>query len=174
MSLRDWLSLLGQFMVLSPLAIGGGITVAPGVHQLLVTKLRLLSDQQFTASIAIAQASPGPNVLYVAVAGYQAAGLRGAAAALIGIMLPSSALTLAAARWVSARQDRRAVRAFRAGMAPLTIALLFATSWIVATDVPGWRPVVLTVAAALIVWRTRVHLLWLMAAGALAGALGLI
>jgi len=57
-------------------------------------------------------------VLFVAVMGYQAAGLAGAAATLIGIMLPSSMLAFAASRWSSARQDWRAVRAFKAGMAP--------------------------------------------------------
>ena len=170
----EWMVLAGHFMLLSPLAIGGGITVAPGVHRLLVARLGLLTDQQFMAAIAIGQVSPGPNVLYVAVAGYQAAGVGGAAAAMAGIMLPSSLLTLAASRWMGGRRDWRVVRAFQAGMAPVTIALLFATSWIVATENVRWSAAAVTIGAALLVWRTRVHLLWLMAAGALLGALGLL
>lgn len=174
MTAGEWMALTARFMALSPLAIGGGITVAPGVHRLLVSRLGLLTDQQFMASIAIAQVSPGPNVLYVAVAGYQAAGVSGATAAMVGIMLPSSAITLAASRWVGGRQDWRLVRVFRAGMAPLTIALLFATSWIVAAENPRWSAAAVIGGAALLVWRTRVHLLWLMAAGAVLGALGLV
>lgn len=172
LSLSDWLQLLGHFLLLSLAAIGGAIVLAPEMHRLMVTQNALLTDAQFNASIAIAQAAPGPNVLFVAVMGYQAAGLAGAAATLIGIMLPSSTLAFAASRWSRARQDWRAVRAFKAGMAPLTIALLVATGWILAASTPGRAHLLLTLGAALAVWRTRLHLLVLIAAGALAGALG--
>ena len=85
-------------------------------------------------------------------------------------MLPSTTLALAAARWSHARRDWRQVRAFKAGMAPIVIALLFATGWILAAETPGWRPGLLTLAAAVLVWRTRVHLLVLIGAGAIVGA----
>jgi chromate transporter len=165
------LTLFGHFFLLSLLAVGGAITVAPDMHRVLVNKLGLLNDAQFNASIAIAQASPGPNILFVAVMGYQAAGLAGATATLAGIMLPSTTVALAVARWGHARRDWRAVQAFRAGMAPIVIALMFSTGWILTTQTAGWRHVLLTAAAALLVWRTRVHLLVLIAAGALVGAL---
>jgi chromate transporter len=168
----DWLALFGHFLLLSLLSIGGAITVAPDMHRVLVSEMGLLSDAQFNASIAIAQASPGPNVLFVAVMGYQAAGLTGAAVTLAGIMLPSTTLALAAARWSHARREWRAVRAFKTGMAPIVIALLFAIGWILTAETPGWRHIVLTVAATLLVWQTRIHLLVLIAAGALVGALG--
>jgi chromate transporter len=168
----DWLALFGHFLLLSLLAIGGAITVAPDMHRVMVTEMGLLTDQQFNASIAIAQASPGPNVLFVAVMGYQAAGLLGASATLVGIMLPSTTLALAAARWGHARQQWLPVRAFKAGMAPIVIGLLFATAWILSTEVPGWRHLLLTLATGLLVWRTRVHLLALVAAGAILGGLG--
>lgn len=168
----DWLGLLGHFLLLSLLAIGGAITVVPDMHRVLVSDMGLLTDTQFNASIAIAQASPGPNVLFVAVMGYQAAGFAGAAVTLTGIMLPSTTLALAAARWGHARREWRAVQAFKAGMAPIVIGLLFATGWILSAEPAGWHHILLTVAAAVLVWRTRIHLLALVAAGAVIGALG--
>jgi chromate transporter len=87
-------------------------------------------------------------------------------------MLPSTTLALAAARWGHARRDWRVVQAFNAGMAPLVIGLLFATAWILSSQTPGWRHALLTLAAALLVWRTRVHLLVLIAVGAALGAAG--
>jgi chromate transporter len=168
----DWVALFGHFLLLSLLSIGGAITVVPDMHRVLVGQMGLLTDAQFNASVAIAQASPGPNVLFVAVMGYQAAGLLGAAATLTAIMLPSTTLALAAARWGHARRDRRAVQAFKAGMAPLVIALMLATGWILSAETPGWRHLVITVAAAVLIWRTRVHVLVLVAGGALAGVLG--
>ncbi len=168
----DWLALFGHFLLLSLLAIGGAITVVPDMHRVLVDQMGLLTDAQFSASIAIAQASPGPNVLFVAVMGYQAAGLTGAAVTLLGIMLPSTTLALSAARWSHARRDWRAVQAFKAGMAPIVIGLLLATGWILTAETPGWRAGLLTLAAGLLVWRTRVHVLVLVGAGAVVGALG--
>ncbi len=177
MSAASWAGLFGHFLLLSLLSIGGAITVVPDMHRVMVGQLGLLSDAQFNASIAIAQASPGPNVLFVAVMGYQAAGLIGAAATLLGIMLPSTTLAFAAARWGRQRQDWRSVRAFKAGMAPVTIALMASTGWILTANAPGgatWQMMLLTAIVALLVWRTRLHLLVLVAAGGLLGAVGWI
>jgi chromate transporter len=169
-----WLALFAKCLALSLLAVGGALTVAPEMHRLLVLQMGILSEQQFSAAIAVAQASPGPNALYVAVLGLQAAGISGAAVMLAGFMLPSSALALLVGRWQDARHDLPVLQAFKAGMAPVTIALLVATSWILTVQVPGWRHVALAIATALLVWRTRVHLLLLLAAGAILGVLGAV
>lgn len=166
------LALGGHFLMLSLLSIGGAIAVAPDMHRWMVIDAALLSDTQFTSAIAIAQAAPGPNLLFVPLLGYQVAGLAGAAVALAGIMIPSTTLALLAARWGAARADWRAVRAFKAGMAPLTLALIAATGWLLAAPARQWTSLALTLAAALLVWRTRLHLLWLIGAGAAFGAMG--
>jgi chromate transporter len=169
-----WAVLLYQILLLSLLQIGGALAIAPDLHRLVVERLALLTDAQFAASLAIAQVSPGPNTLYVAVLGFQAAGLAGAVATQAAVLLPSSMIAIALGRWGNSRPERRVVLAFKAGMAPITIALLAATSWIMAAEGPGWRHVVLAAAAAVAIWRSRVHILWLMAAGAIAGGLGWI
>lgn len=174
MSVADLLSLFGHFLLLSLLSIGGAITVASELHRVMVDQKGLITDAQFTTSIAIAQASPGPNVLFVAVMGYQAAGILGALTTLSGIMLPSTTLALVAARWGHARRHWLSVQAFKAGMAPLVVGLLLSTGWILTTAIEGWHHIPLAVAAALLVWRTRLHLLVLISVGALIGALGWI
>ena len=168
----DLLILFGNLLAMSLLTIGGALAVLPDLHRVMVTDMGLLTDEQFNASIAIAQVSPGPNVLFVAVMGYQAAGLIGAALTLLGILLPSTTLAYAAARWGHARRDWRAIRAFKAGVAPIVIALMLATGWILSTQTPSWGHLALTVAAALLAWRTRTHVLVLIAAGSVAGASG--
>lgn len=170
----DLLALFGHFLVLSLLSIGGALTVVPEMHRLMVSRLGLLSDAQFNASIAIGQAAPGPNVLFVAAMGYQAAGLSGAAITLLGILLPSATLTYAAARWGRARRQWRALRAFKAGMAPLVIALVLATGFGLAAQATGWGALAAVAVATLLAWRTRVHVLVLVGAGAALGASGLI
>lgn len=190
----DWLALLLHFMSLSLMAIGGAITTAPEMHSYLVNDKAWLSDSQFTSSIALAQAAPGPNVLFIALLGWNVGmnagggmgagpqawwmALAGVGIAMIGILLPSTTLTFAAARWGHRNRELRAVRAFKQGMAPIVIALLIATGWILASSQGGmsehWRLWTVTVATALLVWRTKLHMLWLLGAGALLGASGLI
>lgn len=180
----DWMALFGHFLMLSLLSIGGAITTAPDMHRYLVVQQGWLTDAQFTASVAIAQAAPGPNVLFVALLGWNvglgAAGWAGACAglvlAMVGILLPSTTLAYLAASWSHRNRELRAVRAFKQGMAPIVVALLVATGWILATSggyqVSQWPVWALALAATVTVWRTRVHLLWLLACGAALGWFG--
>jgi chromate transporter len=88
-------------------------------------------------------------------------------------MLPSTTLALAVSRWVATRRDWLGVRAFQAGMTPVTVGLLLATGWLLMPH-PGehLRAWLLAVAVAIVVWRTRIRLFWLVGAGALLGGLG--
>ncbi|KAF1020055.1 MAG: Chromate transport protein [Paracidovorax wautersii] len=177
-----WLALFLHFASLSLLAVGGAITTIPDMNRYLVGQQHWLTDTQFTASVAIAQSSPGPNVLFVGLLGWHAgsasgwlAGLAGMTIAMTGILLPSSVLTLVAARWAQRNRERLGVRAFKAGLAPLTVGLITATGWVLMVPPAqwhGWRSLVITAVALLLMWRTRIHLLWLVAGGAVAGALG--
>ena len=186
MTALDWFSLLAHFAVLSMLTVGGAITTAPDMHRFLVQEKAWLTDPQFSASIAIAQAAPGPNVLFVALMGWNVGlnagglptALLGMSLAMLGIMIPSSMLVYFTTRWSHANRELRGVRAFKQGMAPIVIALLIATGWILATgDTPEmkhWPLWAVTLVSAFLVWRTKVHLLWLLGAGALLGWFGLV
>ncbi|MDP3702139.1 MAG: chromate transporter [Hylemonella sp.] len=182
----DWLQLFTHFMTLSLLSVGGGITTAPDMHRYLVDQQGWLSDAQYTASIAIAQSAPGPNILFVALLGWHVGlnaggigpALLGVLVCMLGIILPSSILVYVTSRWSHQNRELRAVRAFKLGMAPIVIALLIATGWILARahgdlarDWPLW---LLTALTAVIVWRTRLHLLWLLGLGGLLGWFGLV
>jgi chromate transporter len=184
MSGTDWLSLFLHYASLSLLCVGGAITTAPDMHRFLVQEKAWLTDPQFSASIAIAQAAPGPNVLFTALMGWNVGlnagglwtALLGMLLCLVGIMLPSSVLVYLTSQWSHRNRDLRAVRAFKQGMAPLVIALLIATGWILATSNgyawSNWPAWAITAVATLFVWRTRVHLLWLLGAGAVLGWVG--
>ena len=182
----DWVALAAHFLALSLLSIGGAITTAPDMHRYLVDERRWLTDPQFGASVAIAQAAPGPNVLFVALMGWNVGlnagglptALLGMSLALVGILLPSTTLTYVAAQWGHRNRELRAVRAFKQGMAPIVIALLIATGWVLATGtryaLADWPLWLVALATALVVWRTRIHLLWLLGAGALLGWFGVV
>jgi chromate transporter len=167
----DWWGLFAQFLLLSLLSIGGAIGTAPEMHRYLVEQHHWMTDGQFSAAIAIAQSAPGPNLLFVAVLGWGVAGPLGMCTTMLGILLPSTTLALAAARWGEARRATRGVQAFVHGMAPLTVGLVLSSGWILGK--PAWgsaalvATIVVTVAVCL---RTRVSPLWLIAAGGVVGA----
>ena len=163
-----------HFGMLSLLAIGGALTTAPDMQRFVVAEHGWITDAQFTASVALAQAAPGPNLLFVAVVGYNVAGLAGTAATLLGSLLPSATLAMAAARWGDTRRDSRAVRAFTQGLAPLTLGLLLATGWVLTEPVRGSVGAMpLVPITVLMLVKTSISPVWLVAAGAAAGALGL-
>ena len=195
MDWHDWLALFLQYMMLSLLSISGAITTVPDMHRYLVTQQAWLTDAQFSSSVAIAQAAPGPNVLFVALMGWNvglnaggglaagphawALGMLGLTITMVGIMLPSTTLTYMATRWGHRNRNRRGVRAFKQGMAPIVVGLLVATGVILANgnqrpDTPAWHLWLVAGVAGLVVWRTQTHLLWLLGAGAALGALGFV
>lgn len=187
----SWLHLIAYFLSLSLLSVGGAMATAPEMYRHTVEQQGWLSAHQFSDSIAIAQAAPGPNIMYVALLGWNIglnamapytgwsawlAALAACLACMLSMLLPSSLLTWSSTRWMRRNHALRSVRAFRWGMMPLVVGMVLATGWILAARDTGathaWAPWLLTALATLIVWKTKLHLLWLLAAGALLGALG--
>jgi len=186
---HDWLTLFVHFLMLSLMSLGGAISTTSEMQRYLVERQGWLSQAQFADSVALAQASPGPNVLFVALLGWNiglntgsmAAALSGVAISMIGIMLPSTVFTYQVAQWAHRNRELRAVRAFKQGMAPLVIAMLLSTAWLLASGggkggehADNWPLWLLSAASCIVIWRTRLHLLWMLAAGAVLGALGLV
>lgn len=182
----DWLNLFGHYLMLSLMSVGGAISTTAEMHRFLVVEHHWLTQSQFNDSIAIAQAAPGPNVLFVALmgwnvglnAGSMGAALLGVLVTMVGIMLPSTTLTYLAARWGQENRDLRAVRAFKQGMAPVVVAMLISTGIILGSAQRDWHsdwPLwLLSLTAGVLIWRTRLHLLILLAAGAVLGWLQLV
>lgn len=196
MDWADWLTLFGHFLLLSVMSVGGAISTSSEMHRFLVEQHGWLTQQQFNGAITLAQAAPGPNVLFVALMGWQVglnagstgAALLGVLVTMVGVLTPSSIMTYTAARWGYRNRHLRAVRAFKQGMAPVVIALLLSTAWLLASSAARpsigpaaaapalgpWALWLIAIASCILMWRTRLHLLWLLAAGAVLGACGFI
>ena len=189
MTWQLWLELHLHFFMLSLLAVGGALAIVPEMHRYLVNELQLLTETAFSQSVTLAQIAPGPNILLVAVMGWniglQAAGgfeaggvamvtgLLMALSLLIAAVLPSSLLSYFMVKWLQLHQHALGVRAFRAGMVPLVMGLMLSAGWLLQTasnPQMDWRLLLICAASMLIVLFTRVHLLWLMLGGAVLGA----
>ena len=197
LNFQDWLSLFLHFVSLSLLAVGGAITTAPDIHRYLVDEQHWLTHYQFTSSVAIAQGAPGPNVMFVALMGWNvgmnaAAGmtpeptmlycfmlaLLGVLVTMVGIIIPSATLTFFSTQWAHKNRDLKGVRAFKAGLAPLVMSLLVATGWLLTGNhdnyLEDWPMWALAAVTTVIVWRTQTHLLVLLSVGAVLGMLKII
>jgi len=162
-----------DFSLLSLITFGGVITVLPEMHRTVVEVHGWMSGAEFAQLFALAQASPGPNILVVSLIGWKVAGLAGAVVATGAVCAPSSILTYAVstiwqrfrgARWRNVVED---------GLVPVTVGLMLAGGYLItlAADHSALA-FVITAATAAIVLATRIHPLWLLAAGGLLGIAG--
>ena len=164
-----------QFLVLSFLAIGGAPTVLPDIHRYVVEVHHLMTSAQFAELYALAQVAPGPNAMFVTLIGWQVAGWAGAAATTLPLLVPASTLTLLAGHLHARHPQAVLGRALRRGLMPITLGLMLASGWILMRAVDhDWHAYLLTLFTVVLVLRTPWNPLWLFAAGALAGMVGLV
>jgi len=164
-------AMLLYFSLISLTAVGGGvIMLAPDIHRYVVDVQHWITSEQFAAAFTIAQASPGPNVLFVTLIGLQVAGLVGAISATAAIVLPTFLLTMTLVRFIPLRPAGRMGKAVRNGLAPISVGLLAAGGLVLARSADtGVVQVLITFATvAASVW-TKWNPVWLIAVGALLG-----
>jgi chromate transporter len=167
-------ALAAIFSELSLLAFGGGNTILPEMQRQVVDVHHWMSARDFSALFALAQAAPGPNLMIVPLVGWRVAGWAGAFISSLAKFGPSSILTglvLGTWRRFKNRPWRRVVQA---GLVPITVGLVAASAALIAAASDRtWSLAAITAISAFCAVRTRLHPLWLLAGGALAGLSGI-
>jgi chromate transporter len=166
------LDLFLYFALLSVIAVGGISSVLPEMQRFVVELKGWMSPDDFLQLFAIAQAAPGPNVLIVSLIGWKVFGMAGALVAFAAMAGPTAVLTW----WVSGLWERFKEapqrKAIQRALAPLTVGLVLASGFILATpNGLDWRNGMIAAASAAAMVTSRVNPLWLLAAGGVAGAL---
>lgn len=176
MSLGTLLALGAVFGSASLVSFGGGNVVLPELHRQAVTVHRWLSNEEFAAVYAIAQASPGPSTgLLAGLIGLVASGWPGALVGAAAMLVPGAAVMyVASLAWERFRgSDWRA--AVEEGLAPISMGLVLAAGVIVVRAADhGWSGLLLTGVTTAVLSATRVHPLLVMAGAWLLGWLGLV
>ncbi len=171
-SLADAGTLLAHLALLSLVSVGGAHAVFPDIFRLVVTERGWMTGTEFATLVALSQAAPGPNVLVIALIGQRVGGAALGVAALVAFCLPSSVIAWFAARAHFRGAGTRWTRAIRNGFAPVTVGLVLASGFILATGSAGhWWMYAMAMASTVLASATRLHPLWLIVAGALVGAL---
>jgi chromate transporter len=169
------LSLFANFALISLFAVGGANAAVPEMHRLAVDIHHWMNDRQFADLFAIAQLSPGPNVIIVTLIGYQAAGIAGAIVATIAMCGPTCVFAFYMGRVWDRFHEARWRNVIQTGLVPVSIGLIAASALIIAQaadhNVVAWA---VTLVTAAIAYFTRFNPLWLFLAGGLIGFAGLL
>jgi chromate transporter len=159
-----------RFLLISLLAFGGGQAALPLVEQVAVQQMRWVSASTFGAAVAFSYLTPGPVLIVAAFIGVQVAGAAGALAATAGAFLAPWLLAALAARQVGRFASHPLLRDFGAGAGPAVAGLLGLTVVDLTRSAGStWAFAVIALGAALLALRSRVHPLFLLAAGAMLG-----
>jgi chromate transporter len=168
-------SLAGYFALLSLFAVGGANAAIPEMHRVAVEAMHWMNDRQFADMYAIAQMSPGPNVIIVALIGYHVAGFAGAAVATAAMCGPTCTLAFFVARTWDRFKEAHWRSAIQAGMVPLSLGLIAASAFVLARAADhNVYAGLITAATAAVAFFTRINPLWVFAAAGLFGLSGLL
>jgi chromate transporter len=168
-------ALIWTFGLMSLFAVGGANAAIPEMHRIAVDARHWLTDKQFADMFAIAQLSPGPNVLIVTLIGYAVAGFSGAMASTAAMCLPTALLAYGVSRLLRDSKNARWPAIIQAALVPLSIGLMGASALVVAEAADRTSAaVLLTLAAAAVAFTTRLNPLWILLAGGCLGLAGVV
>ena len=152
---------------------GGGPSMLPLMQRECVGA-GWVSEEQFLEGLAIGNSLPGPIATKMALfVGYEAGGVSGAVAALLGVLLPSSVLLALLAGVLLKNRDNPYVAGALTAVKPVIVGMLaFVAFDLAPSGVQGSTGAVLAlVAFGALVWGA--HPGWVIAASAAFGAVAL-
>lgn len=169
------LHILWTFSQLSVLGFGGGKGIIPQMHRDAVVTYQWITSDQFAQFYTIGKLVPGPTTVFAALIGYAAMPGRpwlGAAAATIGMFVPSSAIMIV----VDVFWERFAASPWRAivshGLAPAIVGLVWSSVWTISRGTAsGLVAYAITLVVTVLMLRTKLSAPLLIAAS---GAVGII
>lgn len=177
------------FTTAALVTFGGAYAVLAWVSQQVVEVHGWLSEAQTVAGLALAETTPGPLIIVLQFVGFMAgwnhaAGVDAAATATTAALLtswatflPSFVFILVGAPYVERLAENHRLAGALAGITAAVVgvigslAIAFGRGVLFphGLDAPAWDAIAIAAAALVLLEWTRVDVLWVIAAGALAG-----
>ena len=169
------ISLFLKISAFSVVAFGGINALLPVLYDLSVNQEHWISSQTFADYFAIAQAAPGPNLMTVTLIGWNVGGVLGAAIATLAISWPSSIMIYFLQGYISAIQNKQRQKMIQYAAGALSVGLVLTAAWQISMQMnQSLAAYILTIGTIIVTFFTRWHPLYLVAAGAACGLIGLI
>jgi chromate transporter len=179
------------FTTAALLTFGGAYAILAWVSQQAVEVQAWLTQAQAVAGLALAETTPGPLIIVLQFFGFmagwnQAAGVDApvvaTATALLAAwatFLPAFVIILVAAPYVEQLSANRRVAGALAGITAAVVGVIGSLAIVFGRGVlfpegmssPAWGAIAISGAAFVVLERTRVDVLWVIAGGAVAGLL---
>ena len=129
------LKLFWEFLKIGAFTFGGGYAMLPLMRQTVLAN-RWTTESRIVDFIAVSESTPGPLAVNMSTyIGAQTAGLSGALAATLGVVLPSFLLILLISRSYRKFQASPVVKGAMEGLRPAVVALVAAALLSVAGSV---------------------------------------
>lgn len=172
MNSNSVIKLVVVFSYLSLLTVGGGMAAYPEMEALVVDTHAWLTREQLVHLYSIGQLAPGPNMMMVTSIGYLVAGFIGAVLTGLAFFGPTALLTLCVGRlWVRLKKWpwRQPIQR---GLAPVSVGLLLAGCITIGMRaITSWVEVAIGTVVMLVLLKTKVNPLLMVACGAAVGVL---
>ena len=175
MNLPILATLAWRFFLVAFLAIGGINAAVPEVHRMVVDVERWMTNSEFAALFAIANAAPGPNLLLVTLVGWHVAGVIGALVTTVAVIGPTSVLVYSVFHLWERFRHAPWRRPVQNGLSAVTVGLIAASAFLLARAADtGLVTLAITLGTALLSFATRLNPLWFFAVAAAIGAAGFV
>lgn len=145
--------------------------MVPLIKEEVVNLQHWMDMTDFVDVIAVASALPGPIATKLSsVVGYQVAGIVGAIAATLAIIIPSAVALLLLLRFVAQVKDNPRIKSMLKGLRPVVVAMLayaaYDMSFSSLTSLTAWIIAAFTLALMIF---TKIHPAIFVIVGAMAG-----
>jgi chromate transporter len=168
-------ALAGYFAVMSLFAVGGANAAVPEMDRLAVEVKHWMNDRQFADMFALAQVTPGPNVMIVTLIGYRVAGVLGALVTTLAMCGPTCLIAFYAGRTWERFKGAPWQALLRNGLVPVSVGLTASSAAVVATATDSnWPAIAISAATAAVSYWMKFNPLWAFAAAALIGLAGFV
>lgn len=152
-------SLFLAFLKVGTFGFGGGPALIPLIEKEVVNGGKWISPEEFLDVLAMGNAIPGPIATKMALfIGLRVGGPLGAAAALVGLLLPSSVAIIIFATLYYRYRHVPAVQGIVRGVRPVVIALLMVViAHYAPKSVFTWHTFLIALGAFIVVFYFKVH-----------------
>jgi chromate transporter len=165
-------TLFGVFLKTGAVLFGSGYVLLAFLRADLVQRLGWLTEQQLLDAVAVGQVTPGPVFTTATFVGYVLGGGIGAVAATVGIFLPAFCFVALSGPVVPRLRRSPVAGAVLDGVNAASLALMALVTWQLArAALVDPLTILLAAAGAVLLLRFRVGSVWLVAGGAIAGAI---
>ena len=162
--------LFAVFLKIGSVLFGSGYVLVAFLRTDLVERLHWITQQQLLDAVAVGQVTPGPVFTTATFVGYLVAGGRGAVVATVGIFLPAFFFVALSGPLVPRIRRSPVAGAALDGVNVASLALMSVVTWMLARSaVVDVTTALVAIVSAVLLFRYRVNVTWLVAGGAIVG-----